>query len=85
MTAKEPPKTFNPDTHGAFTLKTGNGREKVYPYRKQDMFLEQAKHVVRCFDNDEQPLVTAQDGIDALKVANAVLEAGRKQATIKIR
>ncbi|MFT5085804.1 MAG: hypothetical protein ACI8PG_000151, partial [Planctomycetota bacterium] len=34
---------------------------------------------------DEQPLVTAQDGIDALKVATAVLEAGRKQATIKIR
>jgi UDP-N-acetylglucosamine 3-dehydrogenase len=85
MTAKEAPKSFNPETHGAFTLKAANGREKVYPYRKEDMFVEQAKHVVRSFERGEQPLVTAQDGIAALKVAAAVLEAGRKQSTIKIR
>ena len=85
MTAKEAPKSFNPETHGAFTLKAANGREKVYPYRKEDMFVEQAKHVVRSFERGEQPLVTAQDGIAALKVAPAVLEAGRKQSTIKIR
>lgn len=84
MTAKEAPASFNPSTHGAFTLKGANGREKVYPYRKKDMFLEQAKHVVRCFERDEQPLVTAADGIAALKIADAVLKAGRKQATIKL-
>ena len=77
MTVKEAPKSFNPETHGAFTLKAGNGREKVYAYRKKDMFLEQAKHVVRCFEKGEQPLVTAQDGINALKIATAVSEAGR--------
>ena len=84
MSAKQAPKSFNPDTHGALTLKAGKGREKVYAYRKRDMFTEQAKHVVRCFENNEQPTVTAEDGIAALKVAVSVLEAGRKQATVKL-
>lgn len=84
MTAKNAPSSFNPQTHGAFTLKTANGREKVYTYRKKDMFTEQAKHVVRSFERNEQPLVTAEDGLAALKVADAVLKAGRSQSTIKL-
>ncbi len=84
MTAKETPTSFNPDTHGAFTLKAANGRERVYTYRKKDMFAEQAKHVVRCFERDEQPLVTADDGLAALRVAAAVLKAGRSQSTIQL-
>ena len=48
------------------------------------MFLEQAKHVVRCLDRGEQPLVTAEDGIEALKVAAAVLKSGRTRRTVKV-
>lgn len=84
MTAAEPPKSYDPSTHGAFTLKTGKGREKVYTYRQRNMFLEENKHVVKCFAQNEQPLVTAADGIAALKIAEAVLNGGRSKQTIKI-
>ena len=84
MTASQAPKTYDPHKHGALTLKAGEGREKVYPYRQQNMFLEQDKHVVRCFARGEQPRVTAEDGIEALKIATSVLKAGRGRQTIKL-
>jgi predicted dehydrogenase len=85
MTAATPPKSYNPDKQGAFTLQAGEGKARVYPYRRQNMFLQQAKHVVQCFDRGEQPLVTGTDGIEALKIAAAVLKSGKTRQTIKIR
>ncbi len=84
MTAAEAPKSYDSATHGAFTLKAGKAREKVYTFRRRDMFLEQAKHVVKSFSKDEQPLVTGADGIAALKIAAAVLKGGRSKQTVKI-
>ena len=84
MTAGQAPKNYDPQKQGAFTLQAGKGREKVYPYRQQDMFLEQARHVVKCLDRGEQPLVTAEDGIEALKVAAAVLKSGQTRRTVKV-
>ena len=62
----------------------GKGREKVYTYPHRDMFVEQDRHVVKCFSRGEQPLVTGGDGIAALAVATSVLKAGRDQRTVKI-
>ncbi len=84
MTAANPPKSYDPSIHGAFTLKTGKDREKVYTYRQRDMFFEENKHVVKCFSQNQQPLVTATDGIASLKVATAVLSGGRSRQTVKI-
>ncbi len=84
MKAAEAPKNYDPDKQGAFTLQAGNGKQRVFPYRRQNMFLEQAKHVVRCFSRGEQPLVTPTDGIEALKVAAAVLKSGKTRRTIGI-
>jgi len=84
MTAAQAPKSYNPEQQGAFTLKAGNGREKVYTYRKEDMFFTEDKHVVKSFINGDQPLVTADDGIAALQVAAAVLKSGKTQATVKL-
>ena len=84
MTAAEAPKGFDPQKQGALTLKTGGGKEKVYTYRQQDMFVEQLKHVVGCFDTGKQPLVTATDGIRSLQVATAILKAGTTRATVKV-
>jgi UDP-N-acetylglucosamine 3-dehydrogenase len=84
MTAAQPPAGFDPKRHGAFTHKAGGGKEKVYPYPQRDMFVEQLKHVVRCFARGEQPLVTAQDGIESLRVAAAVLRSGLSRKTIKL-
>ena len=84
MTAQKAPARFNPQKSGAFTLKMGEGRERVYSYPLKDMFAEQDKHVVKCFANGEQPLVTGEDGIAALEIATAVLRAGKGQRTVKI-
>lgn len=84
MTASQAPKNFDAEKQGALTLKLGGGKERVYPYRRQDMFVEQLEHVVRCFARGEQPLVTAQDGIEALRIAVAVLKSGLKRATVKV-
>jgi myo-inositol 2-dehydrogenase/D-chiro-inositol 1-dehydrogenase len=84
MTAAQAPAKFDPKKQGAFTLKSGAGKEKVYPYTQKDMFAEQLKHVVRCFERNEQPLVTGEDGIKALQVAAAVLKSGLSHKTVVI-
>ncbi|MBM3276590.1 MAG: Gfo/Idh/MocA family oxidoreductase [Candidatus Handelsmanbacteria bacterium] len=84
MTAAQAPKGFDPQKQGALTLKTGQGRERVYTYPQRDMFLEQLKHVVGCFARGEQPLVKAEDGLKSLKVAVAVLKAGASRGTVKV-
>ena len=84
MTAQKAPSSFDPKKHGVFTVKTGKGREKVHTYPLKDMFAEQAKHVVKCFSSNEQPLVTGADGIAALEIATAVLKSGKDLRTIKI-
>ena len=84
MTAQKPPPSFDPKKRGALTLKTTKGREKVYTYPLKNMFVEQAKHVVKCFSRNEAPLVTAADGIAALAIATSVLKAGQNQRTVKI-
>ena len=78
-------RNFNPEKQGALTLQAAEGKARVYPYRRQNMFLEQAKHVVRCFERGEQPLVTGTDGIEALKIAAAVLKSGKSRQTVRIR
>ena len=82
MTAQKAPKSYDPHKQGAFTFKGAKGRERVYPYPKRDMFAVQARHVVDAFGKGEQPLVTPQDGIEALKVASAVLRSGRSRRTV---
>ena len=84
MTASEEPKGFDPKAHGAFTFKGAGGKQKVFTFKRRDMFLDQAKHVVAHFDKGEQPLATAADGMAALDVGLAVLKARKGQRTIKL-
>jgi predicted dehydrogenase len=84
MTASQAPKGFDPQKQGALTLKTGQGAERVYTYRQRDMFAEQLKHVVGCFERGGQPLVKAEDGIKSLRVAVSILKAGTARGTVKV-
>jgi len=84
MTAKQAPKSFVPGKQAAFTLKGGGGKEKVFTYRPHNMFVAQAKNVVKCFNKNEQPLVTAMDGIESLKIATAVLRSGKTRKTVRL-
>jgi len=84
MTAGKAPKGFDPKAQGAFTLKGGGGRERVFTYKLRDMFLDQARHVVGRFEKGEQPVTSAADGIASLEVGLAVLKAGRSRRTIRL-
>jgi predicted dehydrogenase len=84
MTAASAPKGFDPKKQAAFTFKGKHGKERVFSYKRRDMFLDQDKHVVGCFERGEQPLVTAADGIAALELGLAVLKSGKVQRTIKL-
>ena len=84
MTASTPPRNFDPHRQGAFTLQTAHGKSRVYSFAKRDMFVAQLKHVVRCFERDEQPLVTGDDGIVALRVALAILKSGASHKTVRL-
>lgn len=84
MTAAEAPAGFDPKQKGAFTLRGGEGRDKVHTYPLRDMFVEQLRHVVAALAQGKQPLVTARDGIEALRVAAAVLKSGETRRTVKL-
>lgn len=84
MTAATAPKGYDSRTRGAFTFKGGGGRERVFTYKLRDMFLDQARHVVGCFEKGEQPLASAADGITSLEVGLAVLKAGQTRRTVKL-
>jgi predicted dehydrogenase len=84
MTAAEAPAGFDPKQKGAFTLRGGQGRDRVHAYPLRDMFVEQLRHVVTAFSQGKQPLVTARDGIEALRIALAVLKSGETRRTVKI-
>ena len=84
MTAATAPKGFDPKAQGAFTFKGKAGRERVFTYRQRDMFLDQAKHVVGCYEKGEQPLATGADGLAALELGLAVLKSGKARRTIAL-
>ena len=84
MQAPEPPRNFDPDRKGAFTLQGANGKTRVYPFSKNDMFVSQLKHVVGCFERNEQPRVAGEDGITALRVALAILKSGASHKTVRL-
>ena len=84
MTASTPPKSFDGSTQGAFTFKGAKGKERVFTFKRRDMFLDQAKHVVKCFDKGEQPLVTGADAMAALDVGLAVLKSGKVRRTVSL-
>ncbi|MFA6111853.1 MAG: Gfo/Idh/MocA family oxidoreductase [Candidatus Latescibacterota bacterium] len=84
MTAAEAPAGFDPKQKGAFTLRGGQGRDKVHTYPLRDMFVEQLRHVVTSLAQGKQPLVTARDGIEALRIAAAVLKSGETRRTVKL-
>jgi len=65
---------FDPDSTGAFWLSTAQNAQPVF-YPKNNMFLDQIKHWLDCVEHDKQPSVTVEDGIKALQVALAVLQA----------
>jgi predicted dehydrogenase len=41
------------------------------PYERNDMFVEEMRHFLRCLRGDEQPMCTLRDGIEALEITLA--------------
>lgn len=53
-------------------------------YRRNEMFLEEARHFLACLTHDERPAVPLDDGIQVLRVALAVKEALRSSRSVAI-
>jgi predicted dehydrogenase len=78
------PKGFDPATQGAYTVTTAGGKQKAVVYKKNNMFLEQMKHVVTCFAAGKQPKVTGQHGLDSLAIAESILKSGPVLRAVKV-
>jgi predicted dehydrogenase len=53
-------------------------------YRRNQMFVDEARHFVSCVTGSETPAVPLEDGIDVLRLALAVKDAMRTGRTIEI-
>ena len=53
------------------------------PFDAESYYTEN-KHFVECIKNGKQPLVTAENGLEALKVSLAILESAREGKTVQI-
>jgi predicted dehydrogenase len=84
MTAQKPPRNYDPAQPRCFTLKKDGGGERVFTYRQTDHRRLQDKNALQDFARNGQPLVTPEDGIEALKIAVAVLKSGRQRKTIRL-
>jgi len=72
----ELPSDFDPSHQGAYLVDTGNER-RAEIFEKNDMFLEEMKHFVSCCESGEQPAITGEDGLRALRVALRALSQAR--------
>jgi len=68
----------------ALLLDTG-GKKRLVRFRGNDMFLDQMRCLVRCVREDAAPPVTGEDGLRALDIAHAVLQAGRTGGGVRVR
>ena len=71
--------SYDENTEGAFLLVGRDGKREPIVYTKNDMFLEEMRHFVTCVRENKTPLVTGNDGLEALAVALAIL--GEEQLT----
>lgn len=53
-------------------------------YRRNEMFVEEARHFLACVAGDERPAVPLDEGIQVLRVALAVKEALRSSRRVEI-
>jgi predicted dehydrogenase len=56
----------------------------LHGYRRNEMFVEEARHFLACLAREEQPAVPLDDGIHVLRVALAVKEALRLSRSVQI-
>ena len=65
------------EKQGVYILDRGHGREPRI-FDKNDMFLDEMRHFVRCCVTGERPSVTGEDGLRAIEVCLAALEQAHK-------
>ena len=62
------------DDFGDFIIKFGNPTEKPISIEKQEPLKMELSHFLNCIINNTQPLITAQEGIQALDTALKVMK-----------
>ena len=48
-------------------------------------YLAENRHFIECIEKDKEPKVTGKDGLEVLKISNAILESHKTGQVIKIK
>ena len=70
--------------HRALYVLYPDNEVKVYEYKPSAMYLEELRHFVDCVRTGATPKVGGQHGLEAARIALAVLEAGETGKTVKL-
>lgn len=69
---------------GHLTINRPGGGQEPHSYAKNDMFRDELESFIDCIREDKPPLVTAEHGKEALKVALAILESAETGRTVPL-
>lgn len=53
-------------------------------FDNESSYYSENKYFIECIENASQPFITAENGLEALKVSLAILEANNKHQTVKL-
>lgn len=67
-----------------YERESGDTREIGRPYVRDDLFRAQTADFIEVLAGRKQPLVTLEDGLAALQIAEAVIESCRKQTFVQL-
>ncbi len=64
-----------PEGTHALYVSTGRNAGQAFPYVRNNMYVDELRHFVDCVKSGDTPKVGGENGVNALRVALAVLEA----------
>jgi UDP-N-acetylglucosamine 3-dehydrogenase len=73
-----------PEGTHALYVSTGPNAGQAFPYERNNMYVDELRHFVDCVKSGATPKVGGENGVNALRVALAVLEAGDTGNTITL-
>lgn len=75
-------KTF--DTFGDFVIKFGTPKEIKVDVKKVEPLKVELRHFIRCVENNEEPLVSGEDGLLTLKISLKAIESYSNEKVIEV-
>lgn len=72
------------NNNGEVRVKGDNGPEERITFTGNDMWAQLNRHFVDCILNNEQPLITLEDGLKAISVSEAAYRSLKERREVKV-